>query len=363
MDITQFRKETSERSERQNWVLDELSASHDFYFAGFEGCNENSSFQATTLLDRSSIDVSGDIDTPPSIEQVKELINSLEGRMLQGKINFCSLLGLPYTYILYNYEHQFVLRYELTDNNPILIERYPSFEAFSRWIQSIKQWVSYKGFRESPDLPEFDKALRRAKCAWPTNVDCIAFSNDDQPVAIIEFQNAKRTGVRNHSNLFYFYPVTDDYYGGFKIGPDEQRWRSQEILRVQSGLPHYTIVWSQKEDIIIVKQLERVTFPDYSDKQKGKSYIFELGKLNVALQMRDKTAKNKWYSSICAKYSSYQLINDNRIINVAQINPPLNYTRRSFPYLYMHKSPEIQKGEVQSKVEEYLRNPGLLLEG
>ena len=78
MDITHFRKETSERSEPQNWVLDELSASHDYYYAGFEGCNENSSFQATALLDRSSIDVSGSTETPPSIEQVKELINSLE---------------------------------------------------------------------------------------------------------------------------------------------------------------------------------------------------------------------------------------------------------------------------------------------
>ena len=283
------------------------------------------------MLDRSSIDISGNTDTPPPIEQVKELINNLEGRTLQGKINFCTLLGLPYTYILYNYEHQFVLRYELTNNNPVLIERYPSFKAFSEWIQSIKQWVSSKGFRESPDLPEFDKALRRAGCAWPTNVDCISFSNDDQPVALIEFQNAKKTGVRNHSNLIYYYPVVDTYNGGFRLGPDEQRWRSQEILRVQSGLPHFTIVWSQNENIIIVKQLERVIFPDYSDRQKAKSYIIELGKLNLALQMRDREAKNKWYASICAKYSSYQLLNNDRIINAAQINPPLNYTQRTFP--------------------------------
>ena len=148
-------------------------------------------------MDRSSIDVSGSIDTPPPIEQVKGLIDKLEGHMLQGKINFCTLLRLPYTYILYNYEYQFVLRYELMDGNPILIERYPSFEAFSRWIQSIKQWISNKWYRESPDLPEFDKALRRAGCAWPTNVDCIAFSNDNQPVALIEFQNAKKTGKQN----------------------------------------------------------------------------------------------------------------------------------------------------------------------
>ena len=313
-------------------------------------------------MDRSSIDVSGSIDTPPPIEQVKGLIDKLEGHMLQGKINFCTLLRLPYTYILYNYEYQFVLRYELMDGNPILIERYPSFEAFSRWIQSIKQWISNKWYRESPDLPEFDKALRRAGCAWPTNVDCIAFSNDNQPVALIEFQNAKKTGVRNHSNLVYFLPIKDVYHGGYKVGPDEQRWRSQEILRVQSGLQHLTIVWSQDEDIIIVKQLYRVTFPDYSDKQKSPLYIFELGKLNTALQNKQKEAKQQLYASICAKYSSYYLINNNGTVNTIQVNPPLSYKQRSFPYLYIHKSPVISKGEVQSKVEGYLCNPLLFLD-
>lgn len=353
MDIKSFRKETSERSEHQNWVLEELSGSSVLYFTGFEGCNENSSFQATAILDRSLIDVSGSIDDPPPIEQVIALIESNEGRALQGKINFCSHLGFPYTYVLYNYEHHFVLRYELTDKIPVLREKYISFETFSQWIQSIKQWESYKWFRENPDLPVFDKALREAGCAWPTNIDCVAFNNDHQPVALIEFQNAKKTGVRNHSNIYYFLPVKG-YYGGFKKGPDEQRWRSQEILRVQSGLPHLTIVWSQEEDFVIVKRLEKVVFPDYSDEKKSQTYVQALAMMNIAIQGKQKDVINQCLQSIGNKYSSYYLSNVDGKVSIVPVNPPLSFTERTFPFIYGHRYPEMIKGDVKSEIEKLL---------
>ena len=86
MEIVDFRKETSERSERQNWVLDELSASTIFYFSGFEGCNEDSSDVVTAIMDRASISITGDPLILPDIETVIHAIEGIEGKTLRGKI-------------------------------------------------------------------------------------------------------------------------------------------------------------------------------------------------------------------------------------------------------------------------------------
>lgn len=354
MNIKSFRKETSERSELQNWVLDELSASSFFYFSGFEGCNENSSNQVTAVLDRVSIEIDDLPDNPLPLEQVKKTIEVLEGRSLPGKISFCECLGFPYTYILYNYEYGFVLRYELTKDRIELIEKYPSFAAFSQWIQTIKQWTSSKEYRELPDLPEFDKALRKAGCPWPTNIDCVAFSNNNNPIALIEFQNAKKTKVESHYNNAFFLPIWDSSHNCYKSGPDEQRWRSQEILRVQSGLPHLTIVWSQKQDILIVKQLERVTFPDYSERDKIIDYRTELGKFNASVNRLSQIKNNAFYGSIRRKFRSLSLTNMNGRVNVCTNESPLSIDNKTFPFLYGHRYKALQKGQVLTFIDSLL---------
>lgn len=70
MHILSFRKETSERSETQNWVLAELSASTCFYFVGFEGCNENNEHKVTTVMDRLSIELDGPDNADLSADEV-----------------------------------------------------------------------------------------------------------------------------------------------------------------------------------------------------------------------------------------------------------------------------------------------------
>ena len=333
MNITSFRKETSERSEVQNWVLDELSASGNYYFSGFEGCNENSSNQVTAILDRVSIVIEGQPDILPQLYQVTSIIESLEGKALPGKISFCSRLGLPYSYVLYNYDHGFVLRYELDSNGIYFRERYDSFAQFSEWIQSIKDWVSNKGYI-NPGLPEFDKALRRAGCPWPTNIDSVAFTNTDHPVALIEFQNAKRTTVEAHTNNTFFLPIWDSRNNTYISGPDEQRWRSQEILRLQSGLPHFTIVWSQDENNVIIKQLTQVTFPDFSDADKSKLYLKNLGQFNAAALSLSRIKESPLYQSIRFEYPSYNFILNNGQITTQNNLPPLSIDAKTFPYIY-----------------------------
>lgn len=335
MNVIQLSKETSERSETQNWVLEELASSSDFYYAGFEGCNENSSFIVTAILDRASIKVEGDINVLPDSETVKKSIIELEGNSIWGKIQFCHLLGIGFSYILYNYEHQFVLRYEFNNEGFFFRESYSSFEAFSKWIQTIKQWTSKKKYREKNDLPEFDKALRRAGCPWPTNIDCVVYHKTHKPIALIEFQNAKKTKVASHSNNAFFFPNYVFNYQYLKPGQDEQRWRSQEILRLQSRLPHFTIVWSQNEDVVIMKQLDQVTFPDYDhckNKDAKDAYMKLLHDYYETLIKGGD--KQKYYNSICNNTSSYYLNFVGGVMRKHYCYPPLSIESKTLPSIY-----------------------------
>ena len=345
--IYQFQKETSERSEMHNWVLSELSASKLYYYAGFEGCNENLDNTCTAILDRASIEVSGNLDDLPSIESVRNVVSELEGVSLSGKINFCNRLGIPFTYILYNYDNEFVLRYEFSLKGTVFRERYNSFQAFSEWIQSIKQWTSGKKYREIADLPEFDKALRRSGCPWPTNIDCVAFSINHTPLAIIEFQNAKTTGVLWHNNNSFFLPYWDSYSKSYKRGRDEQRWRSQDILRLQSELPHLTIVWSQKEDSAIVKLLDTVAFPDYGANNVEKVYMKSLNDYRISIEKNPRERKNDLYHSIRSRFRTYHLnFNDGHMGTIVN-EPPLSFEEKTFPFLYGKRYPASQKGQFR----------------
>lgn len=350
MEIVDFRKETSERSERQNWVLDELSASTIFYFSGFEGCNEDSSDVVTAIMDRASISITGDPLILPDIETVIHAIEGIEGKTLRGKINFCKRIGLTYTYILYNYQFEFVLRYEFNDDKLCFMQRYDSFASFSRWIQSIKKWNSGKGYENASDLPLFDIKLREAGCPWPTNIDGVVYDIYHNPVAILEFQNAKKTTVPKHFNNLYFFP---DKITPRKEGKDEQRWKSQEILRLQTCLPHFTIVWSQDEDIVIFKQLYSVSFAnDYLD--NNPDYYQALVNFQIDLKRTPKDYKKENYARICASFQSYRYRFENGRMNKIISNPPLSCDEYTFPFLYGKRFTPCKKGSVMNSFEAIL---------
>lgn len=359
MNIIKFQKETSERSESSNWVLDELSLSSKYYFSGFEGCNEDDTREVTNIFDRACIEIDGPVDQLPSEDQLLSCVDKLEGTHKIGKLNFCRLLGVPYEYIFYNYSYHFVLRYEVTPTALIYRDKYDSFEAFSQWISSIKRWSSSKAYREFPDLPEFDKVLRRAGCPWPTNIDCIAFDSSNQPIALIEFQNAKNTGVLVHDNNDYFLPRYDPIENVSSPGPDLQRWLSQEILRVQSGLPHFTFVWSQREDTTVIKRLIKVSFPDYENRRNAPLYSLFLAKFNhYRMYYRKDPLFMQLYHKICGDYYSYSLSRVGNNILTVSACPSLSAKKdqRSFPYIYVNKSDPVRKQGVVAGFENALSN-------
>lgn len=358
MEITSYKKETSERSENQNWVLAEIANSIDYYYAGFEGCNENIANEVTSLLDRASIEITTPDSIMPGNDDVYKAIREIENKALHGKIKFCHRLGLPYTYVLYNYGYEIVLRYEITGSDILFKEKYESFSSFSSWIQSIKGWNSGKKFREKQDLPEFDKALRRSGCPWPTNIDCVAFSSNNEPIAIIEFQNAKDTGVEKHLNNIYFLPYRDNRDYKIKRGRDEQRWRSQEILRQQSKLPHLTIVWSQSEEVVVIKILDAVTFPEIKDRVDNSSYAIELNMFRDVISKDPKNMENKFYDSIRNKYQSYNLKYEGDRMGTVINEPPLSYGSKTFPFIYGRRIITSKKGSVKEDLEGLLSSLG-----
>ena len=201
--FTNFRKETSERSDAQNWAKQCLIQSTPFHFDSIEGCNENKQDLVTHLMERARVDYDDKDDM--RLDDICAAITQLEGDdVLLRKINFAKAFQLNLSYVLYNNETSKVWLYEFEDPKSLkFVQSFETFVAFSEWIATIKNWTSSKPYRERQDLPEFDKELRKAGTAWPTNIDCFISDENNQPIGILEFQNAGKVSVANHcSNEF-----------------------------------------------------------------------------------------------------------------------------------------------------------------
>lgn len=263
MSFYNFRKESSERSDAYNWAKQILINKTDYHYDSIEGCNENNSNKVTLLMERARIDVN---EQRESTQETFDQIKSLEGDSLIRKINFAHAFGINLTYYLYNDEKQLVWMFEILSMNECrFVRKFDSFKIFSAWIQEQKGWKSTKPYRERKDLPYFDRVLRQYGCAWPTNIDCFISDMNNQPIAILEFQNAKKTKVRDHCNNKHFLCEirTVDDFGKIHFNDDLRRWQSQEILRVQSGLRLFVITWSQTEETSILKEIRKIVFPLY----------------------------------------------------------------------------------------------------
>jgi len=268
MRLTNFTKQTSERSDALNWAKRKLIDKTPFYYFGIEGCNQNSANQTTHLFERAHVDI--DLTGKKDKHHVLESILELETPdALQSKINFANQFDLPLSYVLHNDDtgYVFILEFRSIDDATI-VHSFSSYRAFGHYLTSIKGWKSSKAFREHEDLPLIDRILRQHRTPWPTNIDCFCSDEMGNPIGIIEFQNAKTTGVLRHSNNDYFLckqksqrstkrGITTIYHD------DIRRWASQELLRVQSELPLFVVTWSQDEPHFQLKQVEKVCFPDF----------------------------------------------------------------------------------------------------
>lgn len=345
MGFSNYRKESSERSDNQNWAKQSLIDHTTYHFDSMEGCNQNVNNVVTHLIERARVDY--DNATADSDEVVLQHIIRLEGAdTLLRKINFAATFGLNLSYTLYCNEHSTVWLYEIsTISSCRFVRRFNSYADFSRWIYTIKGWVSSKAYREIADLPHFDKELRRTGTAWPTNIDCFISNADNHPVAILEFQNAKNTSVATHcNNDFFLCKLSGRNKQGYTTYYDDiRRWMSQEILRVQSNLRLLVITWSQNENDFILKEIEMITFPDLPYSRNWS--LTNQYKADLHKFANEKTRANA--IAIADKYRTLNLRYQGAAMQSVINNPPLNTRNKTFPLIYYS-----YKQLIQGKREE-----------
>lgn len=339
MKITNLRKESSERSDSLNWVKKLLENKTKYGYESIEGCNQNVDNVVTNLFERARIDMTEGNEN--SLEEILAAIIELESReSLLRKLNFARSFGLYLNYVLYCNENQKVFLYEIETINKItLILSFESYKEFSDWIKLIKGWSSNKSFREIDDLPFFDKELRKAGTAWPTNIDCFVSSTENMPLAIIEFQNAGRTGVLIHSNNDHFQcklsSEKNGYYGPYiSYHDDIRRWTSQEILRVQSGLRLFIITWSADNYDFQLKEIEKITIP-YLKSADGTSDWNYMNKYKGALHKYVNSGRSaRIEKNIAENAKTYNFYRTAENINFIINEPVLSYSNKTFPALY-----------------------------
>ena len=332
MAFTNFRKETSERSDVTNWAKQSLIRNTPYHYEGIEGCNENDKNVVTHLLERARVSYDGKNDMSPA-SVLSEIVKLESSQVLIRKINFAKAFGLNLSYVLYCDEVQGVWLYEFQSiDTLVLVNSFSTYIDFSNWINSIKGWKSTKPFRENEDLPLFDKILRRAGCAWPTNIDCFISDENNQPVAILEFQNAKTTSVQEHCNNEFFLCKQEyrDLNGKVKYHDDIRRWVSQEILRAQSDLRLFIITWAQGSEDFILKEVDTITFPELpfaADWNKTAAYKQDMHNYAV-------THDQHYGKRIIQNYQSFSLVYQAPIMNKVLHNPPLSAHNKTFPFIY-----------------------------
>jgi len=344
-----FRKETSERSDEANWAKSLLINHSGYYLDSIEGCNQNANNTVTHLIERARFDdIGGEKSSKTDI--INQII-ALEGKeSLLRKIRFAKCYGLPLSYALYCDETEKV--YLLYFHSLVLVEVFKAFSSykdFAVWIAEIKGWKSNKPFREMQDLPNFDKALRKAGTPWPTNIDCFISNKENEPVAILEFQNAKNTNVANHcNNDFFLCKMTGTNEWGYTVYHDDiRRWTSQEILRVQSNLRYFIITWAQFQADFILKEVEIITIPHFPYKD-GKPYWDYINAYKR--DMNKYVTKNKDQveeKNIATKYKTYNLKYDDTTMNMVVNEPPLSYKHKTFPSIYYNSKELVQSGREE----------------
>jgi hypothetical protein len=340
MKIKNLRKETSERSDAANWAKQSLIDNTTFFFDSIEGCNQNTNNIVTHLLERARFDV-GINDN--AIDDIYKMIIDIETiAVLTRKINFANLFSIPLSYVLYCDETETVYLLNFKSISKLeFINTFYSYQAFSDWISEIKGWKSNKSFRENPDLPEFDKRLRKCGTAWPTNLDCFFSDENNNPLGLIEYQNADRVGVQNHCNNDYFLCKMSslNQWGHNQYHDDIRRWTSQEIIRVQSKLRYFIITWSTLNYIYTLKEIEKITIPHFPSKPDGKPDWDFVNKYKAAMNAysNNKNINNQNKIEQNGITFNFSINNHNQIITTLN-SPPLNFMLKTFPSIYyLHK--------------------------
>lgn len=110
--------ETSERSNKDNWVKSQIIASGKYHLDCIEGCSQDKSNKTTHLMDRALVEIidDGDDNLPTGVEAL-ELIRQIQGeKSLERKLRFALHINAEYDYILYTYRPERIIFSVITLN-------------------------------------------------------------------------------------------------------------------------------------------------------------------------------------------------------------------------------------------------------
>lgn len=153
-------KETSERSDKSNWVKMNLLNS-DIKIIEFEGYTVKND-KVSVLLDRALIETTEDFKEDRIDRILEELIKIENEHTLLSKVKFSKKISAPYLYILYSYRPERVYIYTVyTEDNNLSVKLWKntSFFEFALYLSKNRdQWM--KSRYEESGLPLIDKMLR-----------------------------------------------------------------------------------------------------------------------------------------------------------------------------------------------------------
>ena len=323
MPLSVFIKESAECSAAKNWVKEQLEGCEVFFTDSIEGYTVDESRGVILLMDRAKVDY--DEILCSSEAEVLAFIKKKDGKgnSIERKINLANKFGIDFRYCLYSESsthHVWVYQFG-KDSSGKLETEFTSFSDFGIWLDTKRTMTISKGFGHSSisaydtsqftDLPHFDQTLRKNKTPWLANIDGFVSDKNGEPIAILEYQNTRKSPQYHCNNVF------------FLSGEDINRFKSAEIVKLHSRLPFYILVWSHEYSGFKIKELDCCAYPETNLNSKGLvSSYFPTNK------------SPEVYNNICTKVNTKSLSYDGRNF-ISTINyPPLSLSNKTFPHMY-----------------------------
>lgn len=340
MAFTNFKKEVWARGAATNWIKDTIVKNDTYYFESIDGCKDNNKDEIAYLMERICVSYNG-VDEPLT-DTLNSIIQFMTEQTLVRKLNFASKFGLPLSIILYCNECKHVWRFDLKDINTLSFEQTYTFDEFAKWLNQIKLYKTDKPQKPGATMSEFDTSLVLASSPWPSKIDSIIFTKDNEPIGIVDFQNANKVPVKEYCCSDYFLCMHRTFIsngaGGYYLyGDDLYKGILQETLRVQSGLRLFMVVWSAKSKDYYLKEVEQITIPLIKDEdartQKGVLHKYSEEKM-------DET-----YTLICETFDSYNLYMENDCLTKQYHSPVLSKEAKTFPHIYYSQNRMVLGGK------------------
>lgn len=250
--------------------------------------------------------------------------------------NAAALFGAKH-YVLVHSEvpRQKIMVLEAVGEGFAFVKEFDGYRKFSSWLEKIRGYKSKQNYVLNRELSIFEDILRSSGTNWQVPSNLFITDEEQNLLGLIKTQHIQKYTLEKHSNNIFFL--------GLSNKDDRKRWLSQEIIRIQSGLPLFVIVADSKNKDYSLKVIDNIVFP-IKDVDGGVSEI--LHRYALALWTNKQDMADVLYKAICETVSTFTFYKDsenNKIIKHV-LEQPLSLENKTFPNIY-YKSKMVVKGE------------------